>query len=63
MYFARQRALWRRAELTQHEFRKSYQTAGPIDTKFGTHVQIHFPKKECTKYLSTLVVDSTCTCT
>ncbi len=40
-FCARQRARWLRAELTYHTFRKSYQTAGPIDTKFGTHVQIH----------------------
>ena len=40
-FCARQRARWLRTELTYHTFRKSYQTAGPIDTKFGTHVQIH----------------------
>ena len=28
----------KRAELTYHKFRKSYQTDGPIDTKFGTRV-------------------------
>ena len=27
--------------IVQHKFGKSYQTAGPIDTKFGTHVHIH----------------------
>ena len=27
--------------IVQHKFGKSYQTAGPIDAKFDTHVHIH----------------------
>ena len=38
-FCASQRVQRRIAEL--HEFGKSYQTAGPIGTKFGTPVQIH----------------------
>ena len=33
-----QRVQRRKAELTLAQIRKSYQTAGPIGTKFGTHI-------------------------
>ena len=46
-FCARQRARWLRAELTYHTFGKSYQTAGPIDTKFRTHVQINLGMDIC----------------
>ena len=39
-----------RTELTLAQIRESYQTAGPIGTKFGTHVQIHlgmYIRKNC----------------
>ena len=41
MFCTSQRAQRRKAELTLAKFGKSYQTAGPIGTKFGTHMQIH----------------------
>ena len=30
-----------KSQLTLAQIRENYQTAGPIGTKFGTHVQIH----------------------
>ena len=38
---ASQRVQRRKAEITLAQIRENYQTAGPIGTKFGTHVQIH----------------------
>ena len=40
-FYASQRVQRRKAELTLAQIRENYQTAGPIGTKFGTHVQIY----------------------
>ena len=40
-FCASQRVQRQKAELTLAQIWKNYQTAGPIGTKFGTHVQIH----------------------
>ena len=46
-FCASQRVQRRKAELTLYKFGKSYQTAGPIGTKVGTHVQIHMGMDIC----------------